>query len=82
MIEGLRAASASWVCVMDADLQHPPEVVEKLFAASLLGDTDLVLGSRYRGEGQATTGFGALRSLLSKCSAQPRKCSSHTVCGT
>lgn len=73
VIEGLRAASASWVCVMDADLQHPPEVVEKLFAASLLGDTDLVLGSRYRGEGQATTGFGALRSLLSKCSGAAAK---------
>ncbi len=73
VIEGLRAASASWVCVMDADLQHPPEIVEKLFAAALLGDTDLVLGSRYRGEGQATTGFGAMRSLLSKCSGAAAK---------
>src|SRR4029078_10295011 len=25
VVEGLRQARARWVCVMDADLQHPPE---------------------------------------------------------
>ena len=24
VVQGLRAARAPWVCVMDADLQHPP----------------------------------------------------------
>src|SRR5215216_2387194 len=31
VVEGFRSASAAWVCVMDADLQHPPELIPKLF---------------------------------------------------
>ncbi len=27
VVEGLRAARGDWVCVMDADLQHPPETI-------------------------------------------------------
>ena len=27
VVQGLRAARAPWVCVMDADLQHPPELI-------------------------------------------------------
>ena len=30
VVEGLRAARGTWVCVMDADLQHPPELVGAL----------------------------------------------------
>src|SRR6266540_2601343 len=26
VVEGFKKASAPWVCVMDADLQHPPEL--------------------------------------------------------
>ena len=30
VVQGLRAARGSWVCVMDADLQHPPELIAEL----------------------------------------------------
>ena len=28
--QGMRVRAAQWVCVMDADLQHPPEVLEDM----------------------------------------------------
>src|SRR3954467_9549100 len=30
VVRGIRAARAPWVCVMDADLQHPPEALPRL----------------------------------------------------
>ena len=30
VVQGMRAARAPWVCVMDADLQHPPELIAAL----------------------------------------------------
>src|SRR6185369_14932002 len=27
VVEGFRAARGEWMCVMDADLQHPPETI-------------------------------------------------------
>src|SRR5689334_4242770 len=30
VVEGFQKASAPWVCVMDADLQHPPELLPQL----------------------------------------------------
>jgi len=43
--DGLRAATGESVVVMDADLQHPPEVVPGLLQP--LKANDLVVGSRY-----------------------------------
>jgi len=45
VVDGIRQASGYVVVVMDADLQHPPEVVPELLQA--LKDHDLVVGSRY-----------------------------------
>ncbi len=44
---GMAATSAPWICVMDGDLQHPPELVAALVAAAIEGDRDLVVASRY-----------------------------------
>jgi glycosyltransferase involved in cell wall biosynthesis len=41
VILGLRAARAPWVCVMDADLQHPPELVPHLFQRAETGQRDI-----------------------------------------
>ncbi len=30
VVEGLRISRAPWVCVMDADLQHPPDTIRRL----------------------------------------------------
>ena len=45
--EGFAMASGKVIVVMDADLQHPPEVVPSLVAPVLEGGHDLVAGNRY-----------------------------------
>jgi rhamnosyl/mannosyltransferase len=45
VVEGLRAATAEWAVVMDADLQHPPHVVADLLART--DDADVVVATRY-----------------------------------
>jgi len=45
--EGFATARGRVVAVMDADLQHPPEVLPALIAPVLSGYADLVAGSRY-----------------------------------
>ncbi len=67
VLRGMRKARAPWVCVMDADLQHPPRVIEPLLAAAHEGQLDLVIASRYCGSGAATN-FGLLRAILSRAS--------------
>lgn len=49
---GLGSVTAPWTVVMDADLQHPPEQVADLIAATEHG-ADLVVASRYCGDGSA-----------------------------
>ena len=39
VVEGLHAASGTWVAVMDADLQHPPETLPRLLARAGQADT-------------------------------------------
>ena len=46
VVEGFQAAQGTWLCVMDADLQHPPEVLPVLLARAQEARADLVLGSR------------------------------------
>lgn len=65
VVAGLRMAEASWVCVMDADLQHPPELVPQMFAKAEQSASDLVVGSRYRADG-AANGLNRGRSLISR----------------
>lgn len=48
---GIRASRSEHVVVMDGDLQHPPELVPVLLAG--LRDADLVVASRYTGDGDA-----------------------------
>ncbi len=46
VVEGFAAAQGTWVCVMDADLQHPPELVPVLLARAIAARADIVVGSR------------------------------------
>src|SRR6266498_3614961 len=68
VVEGLRAAEAPWVCVMDADLQHPPEVISDLMAHAAEANADLVMASRYCAQGD-TGNFGRKRTAVSRMSA-------------
>lgn len=46
VVEGFQAARGEWLCVMDADLQHPPEVLPVLLARAQEARADIVVGSR------------------------------------
>jgi dolichol-phosphate mannosyltransferase len=50
--DGFAAAAGDLIVVMDADLQHPPEVVPRLLEVLRDGSADLVVGTRYRGGGE------------------------------
>ena len=67
VVAGLRAARADWVCVMDGDLQHPPDIVPSLLSRAAQGDVDLVVASRFCAGGHADD-FGAARRTLSRWS--------------
>lgn len=63
-LAGLERTDTPWVCVMDGDLQHPPEVVSRLLEAGRTAQADLVVGSRYV-PGGGNEGLGAVRTAVS-----------------
>src|SRR5439155_767088 len=64
VVRGWQAAQGEVLAVIDGDLQHPPEVVEKLWAAIAQG-ADLAVGSRHAGGG-GLGDWSALRRGLSR----------------
>jgi glycosyltransferase involved in cell wall biosynthesis len=68
---GLRLAMSDWVCVLDADLQHPPRLVLRMLERAEAGGVDVVVASRYCGNG--CTEFHRGRSLLSRLSTNAAK---------
>ncbi len=65
VVAGIAAARAPWVCVMDADLQHPPAAIAALRAQAEAAQSDLVVASRFRGGG-SVAGLSAARALISR----------------
>jgi dolichol-phosphate mannosyltransferase len=64
--EGFKLARGTVFVVMDADLQHPPEIVPALVAPVLSGEAALVAGSRYSWAGADAGLAGPGRQLLSR----------------
>jgi len=64
VVEGFRRGRGAWLGVMDADLQHPPEVVADLFTAGESA-ADIVCATRNT-SGGGRDGLGATRDLISK----------------
>jgi dolichol-phosphate mannosyltransferase len=64
VVAGLHMARGELVCVMDADLQHPPECIPSMLAAAEAG-ADLVVASRYLPGGSAGGLHGLVRRLVS-----------------
>lgn len=64
VVEGFRAARGAWLCVMDADLQHPPEMIPRLMSHAQQMACDLVIGSRFA-QGASTPGLDNLRATIS-----------------
>ena len=65
VVEGLRAARGTWAAVMDADLQHPPEVVPRLLKHAQVTGADMVVGSR-TADLAGPRGLGLGRALTSQ----------------
>ncbi len=63
VLYGWRQTGAAILGVMDADLQHPPELLPELISAILAGH-DLAIGSRYTVGGQLGA-WNPVRKLLS-----------------
>ncbi len=65
VVRGFRESRGEYVVVMDADLQHPPEVVPRMLEAARSSGADLVVASRYvRGGG--VRGWSRFRLLMSR----------------
>jgi len=60
-VRGIEEARGTYVLVMDADWQHPPEVAARLLQRALETDAGLVVGAREQAKG----GFGPVRRLIS-----------------
>jgi dolichol-phosphate mannosyltransferase len=65
VLAGVAAAYGDYVCIMDADLQHPPELIADMIEAARRGDTDIIIASRYV-EGGSDAGLSSSsRRLIS-----------------
>jgi len=64
VVDGWRAADGEWLGVIDADLQHPPEVIGKLIKALEAG-ADLAVASRHV-EGGGVSDWSLSRRILSR----------------
>ncbi len=64
VVDGIIAAGGNWVCVMDGDLQHPPEAIPRLVQRASECSAQLVVASRYCLEGH-TGGLNIPRKAIS-----------------
>jgi len=65
---GVARARGEWVCVMDADLQHPPELLRQLLTKGQNSNCDIVIASRYVPGGSAEGLGAAIRKGISHAS--------------
>lgn len=64
VLHGFRSADTDILVVMDADMQHPPEILPKMYSKFIEG-YDLVVASRYV-DGGKVEGWTIRRMLVSK----------------
>jgi len=62
ILDGVKVCSGDYVVVMDADLQHPPEVIKELLRNA--SRCDIVIASRYV-RGGCIVGFPLIRRVIS-----------------
>ncbi|MGW7052576.1 glycosyltransferase [Streptomyces sp. NPDC054887] len=65
VVEGVARSTAPWIVVIDADLQHPPELVPELLARGRSTGAELVVASRYAAGGSRSGLAGGYRTLVS-----------------
>src|SRR5215217_509999 len=64
VVEGFKATQGTWMGVMDADLQHPPEMIPQLLRHAQKSGSDIVVGSRLAPGGDSSS-LGFTRNLIS-----------------
>lgn len=62
---GMSQATAKYLAVIDADLQHPPERLRALFDEAVAADADVVMATRYRPGGSYEGLDGVSRRMIS-----------------
>src|SRR5215211_4318851 len=60
------ASDSEYICVIDADLQHPPEKVREMLEIAHRSDADIVVASRYARGGDYGGLSGPLRKAVSR----------------
>ncbi|MBP6015989.1 MAG: polyprenol monophosphomannose synthase [Candidatus Promineofilum sp.] len=65
VVEGMEEARGRWFCVIDADLQHPPESIPQLLAQASRTGADVVIASR-RADMWGPVGLSRARALTSQ----------------
>lgn len=65
VVLGLNAAQSEYACIMDGDLQHPPELVPVLLKTAVENQVDLVVATR-RSDGSLVTGLNFARDMVSR----------------
>lgn len=66
VVTGIAEAQGQYICVLDADLQHPPSKIPELLAEAESSDADFVIASRYV-DGGANGGLdGPARQFYSR----------------
>ena len=65
-IEGALSSAAPYVAVMDADLQHDETILPAMVAKLQNDEADIVIGSRFVGDGSSEGGFSARRAFASR----------------
>ena len=65
VVMGLKAAQSEYACVMDGDLQHPPELVPVLLRTAIEKKADLVIATRRNAESEVN-GLNFARDMISR----------------
>ena len=65
VVEGMSRARGSYICVLDADLQHPPQRIPALLEEARRTRADIVIASRYVPGGSPGGLAGPLRRFYS-----------------
>ncbi|MEM4520790.1 MAG: glycosyltransferase family 2 protein [Candidatus Bathyarchaeia archaeon] len=64
IVDGLRDSMGDYIIVMDADFQHPPNIVPQLVYKAIETGADIVVASRYA-KGGKTEGWSMTRKIIS-----------------
>ncbi len=65
IIQGLTLAIYNIICIMDSDLQHPPENIPKMLRKISENHSDIVVASRYGLGGRIGESWGFKRKIIS-----------------